>query len=335
MYSASRFRPGHASVPSYVAESSAGALLRLPDSLAAIYHSPKGPWRWPKFRGYSGYDVDLGVRTKSFQTECAAWADLLDTKVLATVPYVQHDGTTGRIFLTGVPGGFTHADIDFLAQVSDAMSTVIENMCLVEELVSKAADHERQTISRDLHDTTIQPYIGLKLALDALYREAGEENPLNLRISALICMTEMTIRDLRDYASKLKDKIGMPGEFLVNAVRNQSERLQRFYGINVDVTSDISPALQGRLAAEAFQIISEGLSNILRHSSAKQAFVTILCENSHLLLKIGNDTVLGQGEDAAKEFMPRSISERAQILGGRTFVEQRPGQTVVHVTIPM
>jgi signal transduction histidine kinase len=333
MYSASRYRLGHSSVPSYVAESSAGALLRLPDSLAAIYHSARGSWLWPRFRRYSGYDVDLGVRTKSFQAECAAWANLLDTRALVTVPYVQHDGTAGRIFLTGVPGGFTHADIEFLAQVSDAISTVIENMSLVEELISKAAEHERQTISRDLHDTTIQPYIGLKLALDALYREAGDNNAVSQRILDLISMSEMTIRDLRDYASKLKAKTAMPGEFLVTAVRKQSERLGRFYGINVEVTSDISPALDGRLAAEAFQIISEGLSNVLRHTAAKRAFVTILCENSHLLLKIGNNVA---SDDLAKEFMPRSINERVQILGGRTFVEQRlDGQTVVHVTIPM
>jgi signal transduction histidine kinase len=333
MYSASRDKPGHSSTPSYVAESAAGALLRLPDSLAAFYHGPGGSWWW-RFRGYSGYDFDLRARTHSFLADCAAWANLLDTHAFVTVPYVQRDGTSGRIFLTTDRGGYTHADIDFLAQVSDAMSTVVENMSLVEQLISKAAEHERLTISWDLHDTTIQPYIGIKLALDALYREAGSGNAVSQRISDLISMAEMTIRDLRQYVSTLRDEAAMPGEFLVTAVKNQSERLGRFYGIQVDVTSDISPRLQGRLAAEAYQIIAEGLSNVLRHTAAKSAFVTILCENSHLLLKIGNDAE--PGENGTKKFMPRSINERVQMLGGRAFVEQRPGgQTVVHVTIPM
>ena len=333
MYSASRDKPGYSSTPSYVAESAAGALLRLPDSLAAFYHGPGGSW-WSRLRGYSGYDFDLGARTSSFLADCAAWANLLDTNAFVTVPYVQRDGTSGRIFLTTDRGGFSHADIDFLAQVSDAMSTVVENMSLVEQLITKAAEHERLTISRDLHDTTIQPYIGIKLALDALYREAGADNAISRRISDLINMSEMTIRDLRQYASTLKDKAAMPGEFLVTAVKNQSERLGRFYGIQVEVTSDISPRLQGRLAAEAYQIIAEGLSNVLRHTAAKSAFVTILCENSQLLLKVGNDAE--PGENGTKKFMPRSINERVQMLGGRAFVEQRPGgQTVVHVTIPM
>lgn len=333
MYSASSDKPGYSSTPSYVAESAAGALLRLPDSLAAFYHGPGGSWWW-RLRGYSGYDFDLGARTKSFLADCAAWANLLDTRAFVTVPYVQRDGTAGRIFLTTDRGGFTHADIDFLAQVSDAMSTVVENMSLVEQLISRAAEHERLAISRDLHDTTIQPYIGIKLALEALYREAGAGNAISQRISDLINMAEMTIRDLRQYASTLKDKTAMPGELLVTAVKNQSERLGRFYGIQVEVTSDISPRLQGRLAAEAYQIIAEGLSNVLRHTATKSAFVTILCENSHLLLKIGNDAE--PGENGTKKFMPRSINERVQMLGGRAFVEQRPGgQTVVHVTIPM
>ena len=126
----------------------------------------------------------------------------------------------------------------------------------------------------------------------------------------------------------------MPGEFLVGAVRRQTERLGRFYGIEVEVKSDISPQLKGRIAAEAFQIISEALSNVLRHSSARHAFVSILCENANLLLEIGNET-----KDAARtleNFMPRSINERTQALGGTTFVESaRDGYTVVHVTIPM
>jgi signal transduction histidine kinase len=301
--------------------------------LGVFYHDPAGSWR-RRLLGYYAYDFDLQVRTDAFLSDCAAFANLLDTQAFVTVPYAQRDGTAGRIFLTTADGGFSRADIDFLVQVSDSMSTVVENMSLVEELISKAAEHARQNISRDLHDTTIQPYIGLKLALDALQREAGENNALSGRISELVDMTEMTVRDLRNYASELKEKAAMAGEFLVSAVRKQTERLGRFYGVNVEVKSDVSPRLQGRLAAEAFQIISEGLSNVLRHTTAKNAFVSILCENSHLLLQVGNDA--GTGADASKKFMPRSIQERAQALGGKTFVERRrDGHTVVHVTIPM
>ncbi len=331
MYCAIRNRPGHAATPSNLVESIADALMRLPETLAAYYHDAEGPW-WMRYRGHAAIDFESGERTNAYRDECATWINLLDTRAFVSVPYAQRDGTRGRLFVTAANGWFTSADIDYLGQASDAMSTVIENMYLVEELIEGAAERERLSISRDLHDTTIQPYIGLKLALDALHRDAGAANPrLSQRISEIIDMADMTVRDLRNYATTLKENAPLPGSFLVAAVQKQTERLSRFYGIKVEVKSDISPRLKGRLAAEAFQIISEGLSNVLRHTSSKQAFVTILCEEDNLLLEIGNEA----GAGVAK-FTPRSISERAQALGGKAFVEQQSDRyTVVHVTIPM
>jgi signal transduction histidine kinase len=333
MYYASRDKRGGSAAPSKVDEEAAGALMRLPDSLAACYHDPESPL-WIRLHRYTAYDFDLGARTTSFLSDCAAWANLLDAYSFVTVPYAQRDGTAGRLFVTSNRTGFGQADIEFLAQASAAMATVVENMFLVEELSAQAVKHERVTISRDLHDTTIQPYIGLKLALDALQREAGDDNALSPRIAELIAMAELTIRDLRDYASTLKDKAAMPGEFLVTAVRRQAERLERFYGMRVEVKGAISPQLKGQLAAEAFQIISEGLSNVLRHTRSKSAFVTILCENSYLLLEIGNDLI--PDEPPAEDFTPRSINERVKVLGGRTFVDRNAGShTVVRVSLPM
>jgi signal transduction histidine kinase len=102
----------------------------------------------------------------------------------------------------------------------------------------------------------------------------------------------------------------------------------------VEVKGVVSPRLDGRLAAQAFQIIAEGLSNVLRHTRARSAFVTILCEESHLLLEIGNE--LSPGETPAKDFTPGSISERAHTLGGRIHIDRSTGShTVVRVSIPI
>jgi signal transduction histidine kinase len=333
MYRASAGKPGQSMRPSSIVEGAAAALLRLPDTLAAFYHDPAASWR-NRFRGHRARDLAGRAQSNAFLGDLTALANLLDAQAFITVPYAQRDGTAGRLYVISARGGFTQSDIDFLVQVSNTMATVVENMYLMEELISKASEHERLKISRDLHDTTIQPYVGLKLALDALQREAGTGNPLSPRIAELIDMAGMTIRDLRDYAATLKEKTSMPGDFLVAAVNKQAERMQRFYGIDVEVRCEISPQLSGRIAAEAFQIIFEALSNVLRHSAGKSAFVHMLCEDSRLLLKIGNDVADG-GPDIG-EFTPRSIDERTRALGGELFVERRAdGYTVVHVTIPM
>lgn len=223
-----------------------------------------------------------------------AVASLLDTAAFITVPFIQRDDVSGRVYVTSDSGRFNHSDTLFLAQAAEAIATVVENTTLIERLVADAAELERLHISRDIHDTTIQPYIGLKLGLDALYREAGD-NPLNRRIGELIEMTASTISGLRDYTRQLKEKSPKPGEFLTLALNKQIEQLRRFYGIEVDFVSDISPQLSGRVAAEIFQMIVEGLSNILRHTTARRAFVSVACENSTLLLEIGNEVPQNSG----------------------------------------
>lgn len=329
MYSGTGDKPALKSLPKDLPEDAAQALLRLPDTLGACYHDPEGPW-WLRYRGYSAYDFDLDAKTNSFHKECAEWANLLETQAFVTVPFT-HDGTIGRLFLSTQNGWFTFADIHFLAHAADIMATVNENMHLIEELIAGAAESERLAMSRDLHDTTIQPYIGLKLALEGLYRWADEKNPLGPHIADLIEMADSTIYDLRNYAATLKDNVPMAGEFLMDAIIKQTERLRRFYGIDVGIKSEISRELEGRLAAEAFHIVSEGLSNVLRHTSAKSAFVTVQCEESALKLAIGNEVVM-----PVAEFIPRSITERAKALGGKVCVEHRADNyTVVHVTVPL
>mgnify|MGYP001560009196 FL=1 len=333
LYSASSRQPGQALVPTEITESTAEALLRLPETVGVAWREPAGA-RWLRYRAYLAYDLELRASTEDFRDECAALANLLDARAFISVPYAQRDGTAGRIYLASGAKSFGQPDIDFLAQAAEAIAVVVENMSLMEELISRAAEHERLKISRDLHDTTIQPYIGLKLALDALQRDAGADSPVAPRIAELVDMAGMTIRDLRSYAASLKEQTPMPGEFLVVAVRKQAERLGRFYGITVDVQSDISSPLNGRIAAEVFQIISEGLSNILRHTSAKAASVQILCENSVLMLKIGN--AAGDNPAAATDFTPRSIQGRVQALGGTTYVERgADGYTTVHLMVPI
>jgi signal transduction histidine kinase len=250
-----------------------------------------------------------------------------------TVPYGQRDGTEGRVYLTAGKRGFGQADVDFFAQLMTTVSNVVEGMQLMDELVSRAAEHERYRISLDIHDTTIQPYIGLKLGLDAVAREAGADNPLTPRLAELLGMTENTIRDLRRYMNHLQDDTTLAGDSLVSAVRDQASHYHRFYGIEVDVRCEADLMVSSQLAGAALQIVSEGLSNVLRHSKAKQAFVAMRNEGHRLLLEIANEN---PDPDAPPEFTPRSIAARTRSLGGTCMVEWDPlGYTMVRVAIPL
>jgi signal transduction histidine kinase len=332
MYVRERGESDNSEIPRKITEHTAKELLSLPDSLAIAYENPAAR-SLHSFNKYVAYDINTQESTNRYLQECAALSSLFDDESFISVPYRQQGVTSGRIFLVAGNSAFNRADVAFTQQVANALATVVENMQLIENLVSEASGQERHRISLDVHDTTIQPYIALTLALDGLSREYKTNNPLTEKIGEIINMANMTIQDLRSYKDNLREKSLMRGDVLFSSIKNQADRLERFYGIHVDVIGTVDPNLAGHLAEAAFQIMKEGLSNILRHTNAKNAFVSLQSNDTHLLLEIANET---HAPKNLKVFIPKSISERVLSLNGETLVETEvEGYTVIRVTIPL
>jgi signal transduction histidine kinase len=332
MHARDRNRQDNPEAPQVIAETTAKELLILPDSLAVAYETPVAH-SLRHFNKYVAYNINTLEPTDRYQSECATLSNLLDDESFISVPYQQQGVNSGRIYLVAGDRAFDRSDVAFTKQVADTLSSVVENMQLIENLVAEASGQERHRISLDVHDTTIQPYIALTLALDALSREFKSNHQLTGKIGEIINMANMTIQDLRSYKDTLREKSLMRGDFLVSAVKNQADRLLRFYGIHVEVKGTVEPNLTGRIAEAALQIIREGLSNILRHTSAKHAFVSIQSTDADLLLEIGNES---NAPSRLKHFKPKSIYDRALSLNGETLVESDAnGYTVVRVTIPL
>ena len=122
--------------------------------------------------------------------------------------------------------------------------------------------------------------------------------------------------------------------FSIPLSSTRQDRLHRFYGIEVEVLGSVDPNLSGRLAEAAFQIVKEGLSNILRHTAAKKAFVSIHSDDTSLNIEIGNDTKYA--EPPHKLFKPKSIFERTSSFNGELDVAVNENSyMVVCVKIPL
>jgi signal transduction histidine kinase len=263
---------------------------------------------------------------------CTRLANILDTRSFITVPYAQRDGTEGRLYLTSASRSYSTSDGDFLVQFSATVAVVSESLRLMQELISRAAEHERYKISRDLHDSTIQPYIGLKLGLEGLYREIEGPGAVADRIRDLIAMTNQTVRDLRQYADRLRAEKGAPDEFLVAAVKEQADRYYKYYGIRFEVHTHLEGRISGRIAAEVFQMVTEGMSNVLKHTAAKRGGIALASGPETLTLRIVNEAP----ENPPRSFAPRSLAERTAALGGHIAVQpSENGQTVIETVIPI
>jgi len=319
--------------PKEITHTTANELLGLPATIAVAYNRLTANGM-KLFKKCVAYDVNMLEPTDEYFSACVSLSNLFDNESFISVPYWQSGEISGRLYLIAANQSFNRSDIAFVKQVADVLSSVIENMMLIENVVEDAVGLERHKLSLDVHDTTIQPYIGLTLALDALSREFAADPLLNEKISEIIQMAKMTIQDLRSYKDHLRDKMLIRGDFLLPAIKKHAERLLRFYGIEVEVEGTVDSHAIERLSEAAYQIIKEGLSNILRHTEAKKAFVSIQNTNTFLLIKIGNETNLNSGEEHF--FTPKSIYERVQSLKGETRVENDDfGYTIVHIRIPL
>ncbi|HEX7175521.1 MAG TPA: histidine kinase [Pyrinomonadaceae bacterium] len=259
---------------------------------------------------------------------------LVGDEAFLSAPLRRRDGTAARLYVTSRERPFDGGDLQFLCQVVEHATPHIENHELLDQLASMAANQERRRISSDLHDSTIQPYIGLKMGLEAVRRKAAPDNPLNGDLSELLMRIEVELADLRRYVRGLKREDHEAAEpVLTAAVRQYAEQFARLSGLDVSCEVQSGLGVSDRLAAEAFQIVREGLSNVRRHTAARRAAVRLSSAGGRLVIEVENEAP--GASFRAVPFTPRSIKGRAELLGGMVRVgEGERGVTVVRVEIP-
>ena len=266
--------------------------------------------------------------------DCQAIASALATKAFLSLPLLRHGSLFGVLCVATNRPAFDRTDLEFLFHLANQLLPSIENIQLLDRLASQAAGQQRQKLSRDLHDTTVQPYIGLKLGLEALEMKHDAGQPVGDDIRKLVSLADTSIAEIRGFVSRIKgDSDEQVGSILVTALRQQAAKFREFYGISISVEADEHLQINDRLGAEVFQIIIEGLSNIRRHTDSKSAVVRIARDrDAALCLEIENAPNCSA---PAAEFVPRSITERTASLGGRAQVHRTPVITKISVEIPL
>ena len=240
-------------------------------------------------------------------------------------------GLNARLCFASARRAFTSAELAELTGLAEQVGRIMESIHFGARLAMDLARHERRQISRDLHDSAIQPFIGLKLGLEALRRRLRGHDHLVKDLDYLIAIAGAGVGELRDYVGELKAvPASSAAGSLASKVRWQAEKFGALYGIKTTVIASDELLISAAMQHEVVQIIREGLSNIRRHTSAKRAAIRLRHRRETLLLGISNDN--GGREPSA--FRPRSICERAEELGGRVRVRQRNGHTVVIAELP-
>jgi signal transduction histidine kinase len=313
-----------------LASSTANEILpMLPRSGVALFKDHA----WRKGSSYRVGDPITRAATELPYTEAGLVARWLKARSFAAVPLRRHEIFRGYLCIgASRTGAFKMEDGLFLQQIADQITPVLEHIRLVDRLASDAADEERRRLARSIHDRVIQPYLGLQIGLKALHQIfQADRHPAIAALENLITMTRDGVADLRQYVYGLRRSPGGKG-FLADSILRYSSKFEAATGVHVTIIDRIGQLdIQDRLATDLFQMAAEALSNVHRHTAATA--VTLILEEGEagtVVLHVENEA-----QTQAREFMPDSISDRADALGGRTQIDRQPGRTVVRVEIPL
>ncbi|MGY0195916.1 sensor histidine kinase [Leptothrix sp. BB-4] len=254
---------------------------------------------------------------------------------LVVVPFSRQGRRIGYLLMAADPDAASDKSVDALGHGAAEMGGLLESAALVDRLQDETAAHERARIGRDLHDSAIQPYLGLKFVVESVAMKARADNPLRDDLVQLGQLVQAEVEQLRELIGGMRDGRPHGDNALLPAVRRQSRRYAQMFGI--DVQLDLPPTLSIRreLAGALFHMINEALSNVRRHTPARSVRLSLQTDvQGAIQLRIRDDAGSVCGRPAA-EFRPRSLSERAADLGGSLVVSRPDGlNTEVLIHIP-
>ncbi len=283
----------------------------------------------------SGTQVLGGVATPALRERMDELAELLEVRTLVVVPLSRYQRRHGHLLLGLAGAGNRIHELSALAQAAPELLRIVEQAALVDQLQESSAGQEGARIGRDLHDSAIQPYLGLKYAVEGLALRIPHDNPARAEVDALAALVNSEVAALRELISGLRSGSNPGDSALVPAVRRQAQRFALLFGIDVEVTCPETLATTRALAGALFHMVNEALNNIRKHSSARRVWVTLALEASvvHLVVRDDGGSQLGQ---PAPPFKPASLSERAAELGGSLHISQPDGlNTELVIRIPL
>lgn len=272
----------------------------------------------------------------------------------ASVPLRASQSTVGLMNLV-LPGGraFDGRQLQMLSALGQQIGLAVERSLLFDEVAAKerlrgdlieklltAHEDERRRIARELHDEAGQALTALIVNLELAAQEAASDR-LRAQLGQLRDLAERTLAEIRrliyDLRPSILDDLG-----LAAALRWYAKNLLDPRGITWTLSvSGISGRLPAGLETVAFRLVQEALTNVLRHSEASRASVSIEAAGRELRVRIEDN---GRGFDPGRPrttgrsggFGLLGMQERVELVGGRWEVQSTPGVgTVVTAVLPI
>jgi len=259
------------------------------------------------------------------------------TRLRETMRLAQAGDLTHKAPITG-----QDPDADQLASTFNTMLEAIDELSKSRAShILHAQEQERKRIARELHDETSQALTSLLISL-ALVEEAVSEASAHERIGEARALAHQTLRAVRNLSIDLRpsalDDLG-----LLPALRWYVKEYQQKCGIAVElVATGLRERLPTEVETAVYRIVQESLTNTARHGHAQRVWVTVMEEPERLQVIVRDDGVGFDAQATLKKpWQDRGLGlagmqERAMLVNGALAVKSRQGEGVtIEVTIPI
>ncbi|MFE2108828.1 histidine kinase [Kitasatospora sp. NPDC059463] len=240
-------------------------------------------------------------------------------------------------------------DHEVLRFLADQAAPAIASLRMYEELqrgrrqIVLAREEERRRLRHDLHDGLGPTLSGLRLGVDTARAAVPEDSPAARSLIAVSAGIGQAIDELRRITEGLAPA-ALAGEGLAVALRRLVAELDGArVRISLVLDPDPPPALPAAVEVAALRISGEALHNVLRHSGAGRARLTLRVRPEAVVLEVWDDgrgfhAGGGGGAGAVRRAGSgvglRSMAERAEELGGRFETGNHDGGAVVRAVLP-
>ena len=259
----------------------------------------------------------------------------------ASIPLLAHGERVGLLNVAGRNWReLTEEELSLLYIIGDMVGITIERARLFEQSARLGAVEERNRLAREIHDTLAQDLTGLTLQLETAEALLDIDTP-SQQLAPYIAQALSTVRRcLDDVQRSVLDLRAAPleGKNLPEGLEALVEMLETTHGMRIKrVLPAVNENLPSRVEIGLYRIAQEGLRNVIEHANATEIELNLIQTLEMVRLQI-RDNGVGFDSSGVNPGCHGLIGmrERAQLLGGRFYLESTPGEgTFLEVSVPL
>jgi len=263
-------------------------------------------------------DYESVIQTKKNNVRYISWYN--------TIIYEEEDQPSGILSL-----GEDITDKTMLLQRL-SMQEETKRQQLVSAVID-AQEKERKEIAAELHDNVNQILTTCKLLLEQeIY--TGNKSPFIANTAQHLVSA---INEIRNISHRLNPMDWENKDFKL-AVQEMVDKINLSSRLKVNVMvegSEYLDSLPSSISLSVFRILQEQLSNIIKYAEATSVRINIYANESSVDFEVEDN---GRGFDlksVTKGLGLRSIYSRAELLGGRVYINTAPAEgCILSVHIP-